>query len=97
MIVLRIIEDQAGSDVAALDAARQQPAQERDRARDQLGVIEFGQLGKSRPLGDQQPQQLVCVGISDQSLVHDRDQTAQQGGGRTVRPVELRVEDIPVG
>ncbi|MGA8549540.1 MAG: hypothetical protein WB678_04815 [Stellaceae bacterium] len=56
---LRIVEIRPGSDLAALDAAGQQPAEQGDGALDQLGMIEFGELGEFQRCRDQQAEQLM--------------------------------------
>ncbi len=67
------------------------------RALDDLGMIEFAQLGKSRPFGDQQTQQLMRGGISDQRFVSYCEKASQQRGGRALGVIELIFEKCPVG
>ena len=62
---LRIVAQRRRLELAALDAAIDQPRHGLDAARDDLLVIEGGELGMLVPFGDEQPRDERALGADE--------------------------------
>ena len=59
---LRKARQRIAGELAALHREREPRADDREHARDHLAVVELGELGKARPLGEDQPDYVLAAG-----------------------------------